>query len=241
MSTDNTGTCFTMGYSDLPVDAFLYFLRKAGVDTVVDVRSSPYSRYQPQFNREEISRILVREGIVYLYLGDLLGGRHSSPDLLFPDGTVDYDRVRATPGFISGLDRLCGLIQGGKIVSLMCSEKDPLTCHRFVLIGKNLQKRGIEVIHLYPELVRKTHAELEQDVLCQYGLKGQKTLTGDETDSIEVMYERLNKKIGYKTVPQNVDDTGETQSGSDEEPQDACMSGRTEELPKKENQQRTLF
>ncbi|WP_083475387.1 DUF488 family protein [Methanogenium cariaci] len=210
---------------------------------MVDVRSSPYSRYQPQFNREDISQALNREEIEYHYMGDMLGGRYSSPpDLLFPDGIVDYEKVSTTRRFASGLERVIKLIHDGRTVSLICSEKDPLTCHRFVLIGKNLQKLGIEVIHLYPELIKKTHAELENELLIQNGLKGQKTLMGgSETDSIELMYTRLNKKIGYKTVPNTIDDAGQTPANSDVKSLNSDSSSGTEEKPKKDNHQETLF
>ena len=201
MNTDRCDSCYTIGHSDLPVEAFIYFLKKAKVEIIIDVRSSPYSKYQTQFNREDISQKLNQENIEYHYMGDTLGGRYSSPEFLMTDGTVDYEKVSTTQKFSSGLEEVIKFIHAGRTVSLMCSEKDPLRCHRFVLISKNLQKSGIEVIHLCPELIQKTQTELENELLNQNGLKGQKTLLGNDSDKIDLSYKRLNKKIGFKQQP----------------------------------------
>jgi len=191
-------SCFTIGHSDLPLVAFIYFLKKAKIDIIVDVRSTPYSRYQPQYNREEISLKLDEENIEYHYLGDVVGGRYSSPELLFPDGTVDYEKVSETTKFKSGLEKVISLMKKDKKIALMCSEKNPLRCHRFVLISKNLQKRGVGAVHLYPELIRKTHTELENELINQKYPKRQTTLLGNQTNELELAYKHLNKKIGFK-------------------------------------------
>ena len=241
MKTDRSNSCFTIGHSDLPVEAFVYFLRKAKIDTIIDVRSSPYSKYQTQFNRENISQKLNQEDIEYHYMGDMLGGRYSSPEFLFPDGTVDYEKVSTTQKFKSGLEEVINFIHADKTVSLMCSEKDPLTCHRFVLISKNLQKLGIEVIHLYPELIRKTHTELENELLNQNGLKGQKTLMGNDSDTMELSYKRLNKKIGYKPPPKPVDSNRQNKEYSNLNSHNDDTSEANEENTKNRNNQETLF
>lgn len=199
MNLNKEYSCFTMGYSDLPIEAFIYFLKKAKVDTIVDVRSTPYSKYQTQFNRDLISKYLNQENIDYYYMGDRLGGRYSSPEFLFPDGTVNYQLVSSSDEFGTGLKNLIELIHNGNLVSLMCSEKDPLKCHRFVLIARNLQKKGIKVIHLYPELIRKTHIELEKELTNQNNRNNQSSLLGNDADGLELAYKNLNKRIGFKS------------------------------------------
>jgi len=194
-------SCFTIGHSDLPVEAFVYYLQKVRVDCIIDVRSAPYSKYQPQYNREEISSVLKQENIEYRYMGDVLGGRYSDPDLLFPDGTVDYQKVSKTQKFIGGLDEVISLIESGKYVALMCSERDPLRCHRYVLIARNLQNRGVNVTHLYPELVQKSHAELEAQTLSENVGKNQRPLLGNNSENLNQAYLNLNKKMGYRSQP----------------------------------------
>lgn len=194
-------SCFTIGHSDLPVEAFVYYLHKVRVDYIIDVRSAPYSKYQPQYNREEISSVLKQENIEYRYMGDVLGGRYSDPDLLYPDGTVDYQKVSKTQKFISGLDEVISLIESGKNLALMCSERDPLRCHRYVLIARNLQNRGVNVTHLYPELIQKTNAELEAQILSENAGKNQRPLFDNNSENLNLAYLNLNKKMGYKTQP----------------------------------------
>lgn len=190
-------SCFTIGHSDLPVEVFINHLHKNMIDCVVDVRSSPYSKYSPQYNRGEISRTLERENIEYHYMGDVLGGRYSDPSLLFPDGTVDYQKVARTHKFISGLNKVISLIESGKIAALMCSEKDPLRCHRFVLVARNLQSRGVQVIHLYRDGGQKTHADLETRILNEVIDIHQVSLVDGDLTSLDLAYIALNKKIGY--------------------------------------------
>lgn len=194
-------SCFTIGHSDLPVEVFVYYLQKVRVDCIIDVRSAPYSKYQPQYNREEISSVLKQENIEYHYMGDVLGGRYSDPALLFPDGTVDYQKVSKTQKFISGLDEVISLIESGKNVALMCSERDPLRCHRYVLVARNLQNRGVNVTHLCPELVQKSHAELEGQTLSENVGKNQRPLLGNNSENLNQAYLNLNKKMGYRTQP----------------------------------------
>lgn len=189
--------CFTIGHSDQSVGSFIYNLHKAGVDCIIDVRSAPYSKYQPQYNRGEISRVLEQDNIEYHYMGDVLGGRYSDPALLFPDGTVDYQKVSKTQKFINGLEKVVSLIESGKTIALMCSEKDPLRCHRFALVARNLKQRGISVIHLYQDGTQKTHGELETQIQGENTNIKQTALFDDESNTLNQAYIDLNKKIGY--------------------------------------------
>jgi uncharacterized protein (DUF488 family) len=91
--------CFTIGYSNYPIDHFLTILTNLGINTVIDVRSSPYSRFNPHFNRENLENSLNRSDIGYRYLGHKIGGRYTDPGLLYPDGTVNYRKVQNTEKF----------------------------------------------------------------------------------------------------------------------------------------------
>jgi uncharacterized protein (DUF488 family) len=126
---------------------FAALLREHGVQYVIDVRSQPYSRHQPQFNREVLSALLHGEGVGYVFMGDLLGGRPADPTC-YVDGKVDYVACRAKPWFQSGIERLERALQGGHRLALMCSEARPEQCHRTKLIAIELVERGVTVLHI---------------------------------------------------------------------------------------------
>ncbi len=131
---------FTVGHSNHEADAFVALLRQHGIELVVDVRSTPYSRYVPQANRENLARTLESAGIAYRWMGDSLGGK--------PEGAVgDYDELRASPVFQLGVERLLGLAAQDR-TAIMCSEGDHRQCHRHKLITPALLERGARVLHI---------------------------------------------------------------------------------------------
>ena len=121
-------TVLTIGHSTHAPGAFLALLRQYDVTAVADVRSAPYSRFNPQFNREPFAEALGTEGVRYVYLGNELGGRSEDP-VCYEDGRIRYDRVAATESFRSGLARVVDGAARHRI-ALMCAEKEPLDCHR---------------------------------------------------------------------------------------------------------------
>ena len=116
------------------------------MSAVADVRSAPYSRFNPQFNREPLTESLESEGIRYVYLGHELGGRSDDPACC-EDGRVRYDRVAETESFRSGLDRVVDGAARYRI-ALMCAEKEPLDCHRTLLVARALDDQGVDVAHI---------------------------------------------------------------------------------------------
>lgn len=136
----------TIGHSNISVDAFVKLLYDAGIEVLVDVRSSPYSKYASQFNKEELMNFLTQKGIRYLYMGDSLGGRPLDKSCYIGENP-DYDAIRQKDFYKIGLDRL---IKGIAMyhVAIMCSEEDAMKCHRRNLIGIDIHKRGIQVIHI---------------------------------------------------------------------------------------------
>ena len=138
-----TAKLYTVGHSNHEADAFVALLHQHSIKVVVDVRSTPYSRYVPQANRENLARALETAGIAYRWMGDSLGGK--------PDGTVgDYDELRASPAFQQGVDRLLDLAAQDR-TAIMCSEGDHRQCHRHKLITPVLLGRGARVLHIQRE------------------------------------------------------------------------------------------
>ncbi len=163
-------SCYSIGHSNHSIDTFVRMLLAHGVNCAVDVRSAPYSRRQPQFNRESIKTDLQLADIRYLYLGDSLGARHSKPSVLTPEGRVDFSRVRLMPAFQAGIDRVIRGIKKGLRIALMCAERDPFDCHRFVLVSRELAGRGVRVEHILSPDRAVSQEELEQRLLQKYGL-----------------------------------------------------------------------
>ena len=136
----------TIGHSTHALEAFVALLRRHHVAEVVDVRSAPYSRFNPQFNREALARSLAACGIEHVFLGLELGGRSDDPSC-YENGRIRYDRLGATQLFQRGLDRVVHDMAGHHI-ALMCAEKEPLECHRTLLVAQALHTRGVAVGHI---------------------------------------------------------------------------------------------
>jgi uncharacterized protein (DUF488 family) len=124
---------------------------------VVDVRSQPFSRFNPQFNRGRLSAALAEVGMSYDYLGDELGGRPPEPELYDASGRVKYDELARTARFSRGIDRV---LSEPRRAAIMCSEEDPLRCHRRILITPALIERGLAVLHLRGDGTTVADAEL---------------------------------------------------------------------------------
>lgn len=136
-------TIYTVGHSNHDMEDFLALLEPHAIELLIDVRSSPYSRYVPQANREPLARALEANGIAYRWMGDRLGGK--------PQGVVaDYDRMRASPPFEQGIADLLAQAVGRRTV-IMCSEGDHRHCHRYKLLTPALLDLGSRVLHIQPD------------------------------------------------------------------------------------------
>ena len=143
---DAAPTLYTVGHSNHPLEKFLSLLAAHGVRRLVDVRGQPFSRFNPHFNRERLAKALAAAGVDYCWEGTHLSGRPTDPAVLAPDGSPDWARVAASPGFNAALD---GVVAGaGTRTALMCAEEDPRRCHRRFLLTPPLRARGAEVRHI---------------------------------------------------------------------------------------------
>lgn len=139
-------TIHTIGHSNHPWVRFVALLRGADITALADVRSTPFSRRHPQFSKPVLAEALQREGIAYVYLGEELGGLRRDPALL-RDGAPDYDKIAATETFRRGLERVIDGT-GRHRIALMCAEREPLDCHRFLLVSRHLALRGARINHI---------------------------------------------------------------------------------------------
>lgn len=173
----------TIGHSTQSYEDFLKRLRSARVTAIADVRSSPFSRHFPHFNRDALKSDLRMDGIEYVFLGDELGGRPKERQF-FCDGVADYEKMATTQTFEKGLDRV---LEGAKKyrIALMCSEHNPLDCHRCLLVGRALATRNVSVGHILGNGTTITHAEIETMLLEMAGRS--------DGDFFETQQERLLK------------------------------------------------
>lgn len=193
--------CKTIGHSNLTSEAFIDRLQSHEIECLVDVRSQPYARFVPHFNRESLAAALKIVGIKYLFLGDKLGARYSQKELLTADGRVDLLKVGQTDFFRAGIDRVENGIAKGYKLALMCSEQDPLDCHRFVLVSRALSERGYVVEHILRDGGLASQTEVERRMLNLYGLAdGQLSLFEEpktEEESLFEAYKRRGLDIAY--------------------------------------------
>lgn len=160
---------FTIGHSNLSIDAFIALLQQHGITAVADVRSHPYSRFLPHFNQSALKAALLNTGIQYVFLGKELGAR-SVDQSCYVDGKASYEKIAATELFSEGIQRVLKGSETYKI-SLMCAEKDPITCHRSILVCQHLREFALEIKHILSNGDLESHERLEDRLLVLHGLK----------------------------------------------------------------------
>lgn len=192
---------YTIGHSSHPAEFFLELLQTHGVDCIVDVRSTPASQYNPQYNKPVLANFLKFNNIMYLHFGKEFGARHTNSALHSDDGKVNFEKVQATEAFREGVRRLEEGVEKGFFPALMCAEADPLDCHRFSMISGYLEERGFEVRHILKDNVWVAHEELEQELLKRYAKKlPQPTIFEPNItreDQIRAAYRLHNQQVGW--------------------------------------------
>jgi uncharacterized protein (DUF488 family) len=158
----------TIGHSTHSAEGFLALLRAHRVEAVADVRSSPFSRFNPQFNREPLEQFLKTKGVRYVFLGKELGAR-SGDRSCYLAGRVQYERLAQTPLFHGGLKRVLLGAERYRI-ALMCAEKEPLDCHRTLLVARALTQRGHPVLHIHADGHVETHEAAMERLLDVTGV-----------------------------------------------------------------------
>ena len=185
---------YTIGHSNHEIELFIGLLQAHAITAVGDVRSSPYSRYNPQFNRENLEKSLRQAGIAYRFLGQELGARSDDPSCY--EGTkVQYVRLAQTAVFQRGIKRVLTGMEQFRL-ALMCAEKDPLDCHRFVLVSRQLVKDGIAVQHILPDGAVESHAEALERLSRQLDLP-EEDLFRSHQEILEDAYTLQAERIAY--------------------------------------------
>jgi uncharacterized protein (DUF488 family) len=160
----------TIGHSNQSLGEFLGLLKQNGIEVLVDVRSAPYSRYAPDFNRESLEPAVTKAGIEYAFRGKYLGGKREPP--------MPFSRIAALPEFRAGIERLVGMARRRR-VALMCGEENPAQCHRRSLIGPALAARGVEILHIRGDGRIQTEEEMLRETAG-----GQETFEFGESEPV---------------------------------------------------------
>lgn len=193
---------YTIGHSTHSIETFIQMLASNQITALADVRTRPYSRLQPQFNREALTSRLVGANIHYVFLGRELGARTSDPHC-YDNGQVQYARLAVTPLFRAGLDRVARGLASHRI-ALMCAEKDPITCHRMILVCRALRRECIDIAHIRADGSVESNFEAENRLVEKMRLPASDLFTTPE-QSIEDAYERQAKRIAWAADPEDRD------------------------------------
>ena len=192
---------FTIGHSNHSLEQFLELLRLHRIEVLADVRSGPYSSRLPQFNREPLKAALRAVGIRYLFLGDELGARPTDRHC-YVDGVARYDRIASTPAFQSGLERVTKGIQRFRS-ALMCAEKDPLECHRTILVCRHL-RHAARIQHIRADGSLESHDQSEKRLMAEERVPTEDFFTPHE-QLLDRAYDQRGGKTAYhenaETVP----------------------------------------
>jgi uncharacterized protein (DUF488 family) len=192
--TDGPAEILTIGHSTLSYEHFLDLLRRFEVTAIADVRTAAYSRHSPQFNKDALRDELRQAGVAYVFLGEELGGRPKDKQF-FRNGVADYEKMARRSQFLKGLERV---MEGSKNhrIAMMCSEHDPLDCHRCLLVGRALHEIGVTVRHILSDGAVVNQKEIEQRLMSLSG-RGDKDLFESRDQRRASAYRERALRIAY--------------------------------------------
>jgi uncharacterized protein (DUF488 family) len=185
----------TIGHSNIPIERFVELLQHAGVNAIVDVRSVPHSRWCPWFSQKQLAPRLAADGMSYAFEGDALGGRPRD-EQLYRDGAADYEAMAKQPYYQDGLARVTAQARGSR-VCLMCKEREPLDCHRCLLVARSLAEHGLTVGHILHDGTIKPHTDTERRLLALAGEAGDLFASGQD-ERLATAYRRRAQAAAYQ-------------------------------------------
>lgn len=188
---------YSIGYSKFEIPDFIDTLKRFKISAVADVRSVPFSKFKPDFNKDLLKSELNKYGIKYVFLGEFCGARIDD-NSCYVEGKVDFSIVAKTKKFQEGLTRI---LQGSKEynIAIMCAEKDPITCHRTILVSRELSKTGVEIKHIYPDNTTELHNDLEYRLMKMFGLHQLDITMRSQEERLNEAYIKQGDKISYES------------------------------------------
>ncbi|WP_042275235.1 DUF488 domain-containing protein [[Clostridium] dakarense] len=196
---------FTIGHSNYSVEKLIDMLRYYNIDCVVDIRGTPYSKYNIQFNKETIKNTLIRAGFVYIYMAKEFAAKRENKISYNSEGYSDFEKVINEEDFLVGMKRLKDGCNKGYKIALLGAMQDPIRCHRSILVGRELINYGFEVKHILDNYSLASQNDIEESLLDKYFDERNQlsidNLLGNEKsrdDMIKEGYKIANKEIGYR-------------------------------------------
>jgi len=196
---------YTVGHSNHELEALIELLKSKAVDLVLDVRSAPWSKRYPQFNRESLARELAMQGIAYEWFGTWFGARQTDESHYMADGWLNYASYTASPDFLEGVRQMDRVLEQGITPVLMCAEKDPFDCHRAIMVTRALSLMGYEIRHILADGSIQTQVQLDERLLDKYfphrGVPDIFDLIEGETDPTQTLadaYLKRNEAIAWR-------------------------------------------
>jgi uncharacterized protein (DUF488 family) len=191
---------YTIGHSNHKIEYFIDLLKIYSINCVVDVRSVPFSKYVSHFNKSEIKISLNMSNILYIFMGKELGARRENKTL-YTNGYLDFEKVSQEPLFQNGIKRLVDGLNKNYNIALMCSEKDPIDCHRNILVARELSKKNIEIYNIMDNKKIETQKKIEERLVNVYFPNRKQLSLFEEPKShyelINRAYKLANEKIAY--------------------------------------------
>lgn len=191
---------YTVGHSNHSIEEFIQLLEKHNINCICDVRSMPYSRFTEQYNRENIKGFLSKYNIKYLFFGEEFGARREEKSLL-TNGMVDFEKVAKNEKFIKGIERIEKGLERGYRIALMCTEKEPIECHRTILVSRNLSIKGMNVLHILADGTAVCHEKIEEELVEKYFPNRNQLSIFDINETVDYLkeaYKKANSDIGYR-------------------------------------------
>lgn len=197
---------FAIGHSNYPYDKLIEMIKKYGIDCVVDIRETPYSKYNTQYNREVLRENLKSSGFTYVYMGHEFGAKRQTKESYNDDGYADFEKVIKEELFLKGIERITKDLQMGYKIVLLGAMQEPIRCHRSIMLGKYLNEKGFDVKYIMHEGNIVNQDYIEEDLLNKYfsdrnQLSIDSLLGTDKSreEMIEEGYKLANKEIGHRT------------------------------------------
>lgn len=192
---------YTIGYSKFNIKDFIDTLKKNSINAIADVRSSPFSKFKPEFNKDNLAKELNKLNIRYVFLGDYCGARVND-ESCYINGKADYKLISKSKKFQEGLKRIRNGVQKYRI-ALMCAESDPITCHRDILICRNLKSPDLKIKHIINADKIELNEESEKRLIDLFKLN-QNELFNDRKDLIEEAYNKQSLIIAYNLIKDKI-------------------------------------
>lgn len=195
-------TIYTIGYSTFEINSFVKILKENNINSLIDVRSKPYSKYKPEYNKENLRLKLEKHNIIYRNYDKEFGAIQEN-EKYFTEGILDFNKYYKSEAFKNGYDKiLLGILQGYRF-AFMCAERDPSTCHRNIMVARYFYKNGFEINNIWDDGSIELQNSLEERLINQYfpndnQINFFETKVKSKKEKIEESYILRNKEIGYK-------------------------------------------